>query len=119
MENTGNNIRLLLTKNENVQVALPINDSINIYSGFCENTVNADLADAIEDARDEMEQTTSICTLQNAFNEKYFVAMSIKELFQKIAEASKKGENLVDLAQQSGETALIKKAKELASPKHG
>ncbi len=104
----SNNVRLLLKDIENITHAVPVNDDMTAQSGL----QGESLGDSLNDARDTLERlgaTESVSTVR-ADGERFFVAKSITEIFTLAADAARTGAPVVDMANDSGEQAIVSKA---------
>jgi hypothetical protein len=104
-------IRLLLTNHHGDEVAVPVNNELSLVSGMKAISTPHDLYERLEyDDTEGLETDKRITTLGSDHgNSDLFVALGIREIFSRVAEAQKAGELLVDLAAESGIEAIVKK----------
>jgi hypothetical protein len=104
-------IRLLLTNYEGDEVAVPVNDELSLVSGIKAISTPHTLYERLDyDDTESLQTDKRITTLGSDQGNSYlFVALGIREIFSRVAEAQKAGELLVDLAAESGIEAIAKK----------
>lgn len=105
----SNNVRLLLKDHENVTHAVPVNDDLQVTSGIQAISLSRRMSDAQTTFKYSPQQE-QVATVTQSGGERFFVARSIAEIFALAADAAKTGTPTVDLSQDSGEEAIVRKA---------
>lgn len=108
---TEMNLRLLLKDDENVIVAVPLNDNLVVKSGIQRNSCPAGISDAIDKLNEpgNAEYVSTVVSQDGV----YMVAKSVSEIFTAAAEARNSKALIADFTRFSGVKAIEAKAKSL------
>ena len=105
------NVRLLLKDDEDVTVAVPLNDDLVVKSGIQRNSYPTVISDAIDKLNEpgNAEYVSTVSTQDGV----YMVAKSVSEIFTAAAEARNSNALMADFTKCSGVRAIEAKAKSL------
>ena len=108
-------MRVLVKNGDGDCVALPVNDNfeavsgLNIADNLIPDSVHAEIGHAMIKT---LEHDTCISTVGSSqLHGDFVVALNLVQIFDRVAKAQQKGELAVDLTEDSGFEALVKKVK--------